>query len=71
MSHAFVREEDYQWLHEIPGTLSALVNYLTRENNGIRVYEKKNFIKNGVEVYEMSNGLCYSKEANGKWQVAE
>jgi hypothetical protein len=44
---------------------------LTRENNGIRVYEKRNFTRNGVEVYEMSNGLCYSKDANGKWQIAE
>ena len=71
MSHAFVREEDYQWLHEIPGTLTALINYLTRENNGVRVYEKRQYIKDGVEVFEMSNGLSYSKDANGKWQIAE
>jgi len=45
MSQAFVKEEDDQWLHEIPGTINALVNYLTRENNGIRVYEKKSFLK--------------------------
>ena len=69
MSQAFVKEEDYQWLHEIPGTVSALVNYLTKENNGIRVYEKRRLIKNGVEVYEMSNGLSYSKDAGGKWQI--
>lgn len=70
MSHAFVREEDDQWLHDIPGTLTALINYLTRENNGVRVYEKKMAIINGIEVYEMSNGLSYSKDTNGKWQVA-
>lgn len=69
MSQAFVKEEDYQWLHEIPGTVSSLINYLTKENNGIRVYEKKKFTRNGVEIYEMSNGLSYSKDANGKWQV--
>jgi len=69
MSQAFVKEEDQQWLHEIPGTLTALVNYLTRENNGIRVYEKRRLFKNGLEIYEMSNGLSYSKDANGKWQV--
>lgn len=69
MSQAFVREEDYQWLHEIPGTISALINYLTKENNGIRVYEKRKVIKNGLEVHEMSNGLSYSKDAHGKWQV--
>ena len=70
MSQAFVKEEDDQWLHEIPGTISALINYLTRENNGIRVYEKRKFIKYGVEIYEMSNGLSYSKDADGKWQVS-
>ena len=70
MSHAFVREEDDQWLHEIPGTLAALINYLTKENNGIRVYEKRMTVKNGVEVHEMSNGLSYSKDVNGKWQIA-
>jgi hypothetical protein len=71
MSHAFVKEEDDQWLHEIPGTLPALINYLTRENNGIRVYEKRMTIKNSVEVYEMSNGLSYLKDKNGKWQIAD
>jgi len=70
MSQAFVKEEDDQWLHEIPGTITALINYLTRENNGIRVYEKRKFIKSDVEIHEMSNGLTYSKDANGKWQVS-
>ena len=70
MSHAFVKEEDDQWLHEIPGTLTALIHYLTRENNGIRVYEKRKLIKNGIEVFEMSNGLSYSKDADGKWQIS-
>ena len=70
MSQAFVKEEDDQWLHEIPGTVTALINYLTRENNGIRVYEKRKLVKNGVEIYEMSNGLTYAKDANGKWQIS-
>ena len=71
MSQAFVKEEDDQWLHEIPGTITALINYLTRENNGIRVNEKRKLIRNGVEVYEMSNGLSYSKDADGKWRISE
>jgi len=70
MSQAFVKEEDDQWLHEIPGTFPALINYLTRENNGIRVYEKRKLVKNDVEIYEMSNGLSYSKDADGKWQIS-
>lgn len=69
MSQAFVKEEDDQWLHEIPGTLTALIHYLTKENNGIRIYEKNKLIKNDKQVHEMSNGLKYSKDANGKWQI--
>ena len=71
MSQAFVKEEDDQWLHEIPGTMTALINYLTRENNGIRVYEKSRQIKNGIEIFLMSNGLSYSKDKDGKWEISE
>lgn len=70
MSSAFVKESEEQWLHDIQPTLNALIVYLTRENNGIRVYEKKNFIdKKGKEIFEMSNGLSYSKDDYGKWYV--
>ncbi len=70
MSQAFVKESDEQWLHDIQPTLHALVVYLTRENNGIRVYEQKNFVdKNGKEIHQMSNGLSYSKDDEGKWYV--
>lgn len=68
MSQAFVKEEDYQWLHDLPGTLPSLINYLTRENNGIRVYQKKSSMDQGREIYEMSNGLNYAmmQRADGK-----
>jgi hypothetical protein len=70
MSSAFVRESEEQWLHDIQPTLNALIVYLIRENNGIRVYEKKNFVdKEGKHIYEMSNGLSYSKDESGKWYV--
>ena len=64
MSSAFVKETEEQWLHEISPTLTALVVYLTRQNNGVRVYEKKHATdpKSGAEVFEMSNGLSYSKK---------
>ena len=73
MSHAFVKEGDEQWLHDIAPTMSALVVYLTRENNGIRVYEKGTSIhpKLDKEVHLMSNGLSYTIDANGKWFVAD
>jgi len=70
MSRAFVRESDDQWLQDVSPTLSALLTFLTRENNGIRVYEEKRFIDpDGREVYDMSNGLSYTKDDEGKWRV--
>lgn len=70
MSQAFVKENEDQWLDEIRPTLNALIVFLTRENNGIDVYEKKNFIDAlGREIYVMSNGASYTKNNNGQWQV--
>ncbi|HUQ65338.1 MAG TPA: hypothetical protein VM101_04250 [Flavitalea sp.] len=70
MSSAFVKEDEEQWLHEIAPTIPALINYLTRENNGIRVYEQKQSIsKNGKEIHHMSNGLNYMIDDEGKWSV--
>ena len=73
MSSAFVREQDEQWLHEIPPTMQALIQYLTRENNGIRVYEKKNYVHSleGKEVHEMSNGMTYGIDKDSRWYVVE
>ena len=71
MSRAFVKEIDEQWLHDISPSVEALINYLTRENNGIRVYERNRYIdsikKN--EIYEMSNGLSYTLDEDHKWMV--
>ena len=71
MSQAFVKESEGRWLHDISPTLSALVVYLTGENNGIRVYEKRRFTnaKTGSEIYEMSNGLLYTKDKDGRWEI--
>lgn len=71
MSQAFVREGDDQWLDEVSPTVPALINFLTRENNGIRVYEKSRYTEGGRDIYAMSNGLSYSRDANGRWQVVE
>jgi hypothetical protein len=68
MSQAFVRESDDQWLNDVPPTVNALINFLTRENNGIRVYEQKTFIDGeGREVHVMSNGLSYAKNERSEW----
>ncbi len=71
MSQAFVKESDEQWLHEIQPTMNALINFLTRENNGIRVYLQKTYLEqtSGREAHLMSNGLSYTKDENGKWMV--
>ena len=71
MSQAFVRESDEQWLHEIAPTMNALLVYLTRENNGIRVYEKNTTMdkKTGKEIHHMSNGLSYTKDNDSRWTI--
>lgn len=70
MSQAFVRESDEQWLNEVPPSLNALILYLTRENNGIRVNEIRNYVnQEGLEIHQMSNGLLYAKDASDKWYV--
>lgn len=70
MSSAFVREGDELSLPEIPPTINALINFLTRENGGIRVYEKsRSTLPDGRDAVRMSNGLTYSKSADGKWEV--
>ena len=70
MSQAFVRENDAMMLQDVPPSLAALKIYLTNENNGIRVYEIKNYVdKKGIEIHDMSNGLSYAKDKEGKWYV--
>jgi hypothetical protein len=71
MSQAFVKESDEMLLQDVPPSITALIMYLTRENNGIRVYEKKRVkdSENNREVHVMSNGLSYAKDENSKWYV--
>ncbi len=73
MSQAFVKENDEELLHEISPTLNALQVYLTRQNNGVRVYEKSNGITQAFsqEIHLMSNGLSYGKDADGRWQIVD
>jgi len=70
MSQAFMREGDEQSLNEIPPTMTALVRYLTMENNGVRVYEQKSFTDDtGRYLHVMSNGMSYFKNTDGKWEA--
>jgi hypothetical protein len=71
MSQAFVKENEEMLLQDVPPSTTALIMYLTREHNGIRVYEKKmvNDPEYNRKVHVMSNGLSYSKDENSKWYV--
>ncbi|HEY3405316.1 MAG TPA: hypothetical protein VGK59_18150 [Ohtaekwangia sp.] len=70
MSQAFVREGDDQWLSDVAPTVNALIIFLTRENNGIRVYEKeKKTDALGRQILVMSNGLSYFKDDKNTWQI--
>ncbi len=66
-----MRESEEQWLHEVAPTMQALALYLTRENNGVRVYEQRTTVeaKTGRELHHMSNGMAYSKDKEGRWEI--
>ena len=69
MSRAFTKETDDQWLDEIPPTLKALISFLSKENNGILVYEKSSSLDeaSGKTIHKMSNGSSYVLNADGRW----
>ena len=71
MSSAFVKESEEQWLHEVSPTLNALIFYLTKENNGVRVYERSSYIDNklGKTVHVMSNGGSYTIDEESRWRL--
>ncbi len=71
MSSAFIRESDYQPLSEVAPNLSSLLLYLRRENGGAAVSQTKSYYseKHGREVNEMSDGLTYALNDEGKWIV--
>ena len=71
MSQAFVKENDDMLLQDVLPSVTALIIYLTRENNGVRVYEKhrvKDPEYNRV-VHVMSNRLSYARDENEKWHI--
>jgi hypothetical protein len=73
MSRGFVKEYEDQWLNEIPPTMGALVRFLTQESNGIPIYEKKLYTDpvTAKSVHEMSNGLSYYLDDEGKWALID
>lgn len=71
MSSAFVKESEEQWLHDVSPSFNALIVYLTRENNGVRVHERSSYVDHniGKTVHVMSNGGRYTKDNEGRWQM--
>ena len=70
MSRAFSKEQDDQNLGDISPTVKALIVYLTRENNGIRVYEKRSYVDSqGRTIHEMNNGFSYTIDVCSRWSV--
>ncbi|MBA2613670.1 MAG: hypothetical protein H0U95_17035 [Bacteroidetes bacterium] len=72
MSSAFVKEGDDMWLHDIVPTFDALVNYLTRENGGLRITEKENYFSEELQkqIHKMSEGFSYAIQDN-KWVLID
>ena len=53
--------------------IEELMIYLTKLNDSIMVYVKKIYFDpdTGIKVYEMSNGISYTKDKNGEWYTIE
>jgi len=73
MSQAFIRERDNEWLHEISPTIEALIAFLTRENNGLFIYDKQVDYDPTIErnVYKMSDGLKYAINDKNQWYIVD
>ncbi|HJP63878.1 MAG TPA: hypothetical protein VJ844_10565, partial [Mucilaginibacter sp.] len=57
--------------NEVAPELGALLFYLRRENGGVVIRETKNYFseKYGRDVYEISDGLTYALNDEGKWYI--
>ncbi len=66
-----MREKDEEWLGNVDPKIEALQRYLTRDNNGTRVYEVKKYRHPALkkEVHEMSNGQTYALDDDRRWYV--
>jgi hypothetical protein len=71
MSQAFMREREEEWLGNVDPTVEALARYLTKESNGVKVFEVRRYYskQQGREVIEMSNGECYSLDMDKRWNI--
>jgi hypothetical protein len=70
MSQAFVREQENEWLGDVPPNINDLVRFLSRESSS-RVTEVRKYFsdKHVRDVHEMSNGFTYALDDDGRWQI--
>jgi hypothetical protein len=68
MSSAFVKEGEYQQLKDVAPNMASLLLFLKRENGG-PVREIRTYERDGREIFEMSDGLDYTINEAGHWQV--
>lgn len=70
MSSAFVKENDYQQLKNMPPNMASLLLYLRRENGG-PVHELRRRLdeQSQREIYDMSDGLSYALNSDQQWEV--
>ena len=71
MHQASVKENEEKWLREVLPSIHELLFYLTKLNDSIMVYVKKIYKDADHEsnIYEMSNGLSYTQDGEGKWLI--
>lgn len=71
MSAAFVREGENQNLNEVGPTITALEFHLRRENGGHPVKQVRERFDEKLQkaVFEMSDGLEYAINDEGRWVV--
>lgn len=71
MSRAFVKEGESEQLRDIAPNLASLEHFLRRENGGVTIRELKtrNSEKFGRQVHDMSDGLSYGLNDDGRWQI--
>ncbi len=67
MSRAFVKEAEAEWLGDVAPEVPALEQFLTRDY-GERVWLLRTDTATGRPVHEMSNGLRYALDFDGRWQ---
>ena len=71
MRQASVKENEEKWLREVLPSIHELLFYLTKLNDSIMVYVKKIYKdpQDGANIYEMSNGISYTQDGEGRWRI--